>query len=85
MPNTKTSTSPSLSLFLPASHYVEKVYRESEHGKILHEAICSIQTSNRTHFCLKLTGQIIGNDQEGVVIIWQELLGCDAEGVKKSI
>ncbi|EGG02011.1 uncharacterized protein MELLADRAFT_110516 [Melampsora larici-populina 98AG31] len=83
MPTTKTSTSTSLSLFLPASHYVEKVYRKTELDKLLHEAICSIQTSNRTHLCLKLTGQIIGNDQEGVVILWQELLGCDVEGVKR--
>ncbi|KAG0143583.1 hypothetical protein CROQUDRAFT_717084 [Cronartium quercuum f. sp. fusiforme G11] len=73
-----------LSLFLPSAHHVEKVYLKSESGHRFHEAICAIQTCNRTHICLSLTGQVIGNDEEGVVKLWQDLLGCDDEGVKLS-
>lgn len=76
------TTKSELAMFLPSAHYVEKVYRTAEDGKSLHEAICAIQTARRTHLCLRMTGQIIGNDEEGLVALWGELLGCDERGVR---
>ncbi|CAG8572739.1 19281_t:CDS:2 [Dentiscutata erythropus] len=57
-----------------------KLPGEKVFGKKLNENICFIQTPSRGVFVLKVTGQIIGNEDDGINFMWQMLLGCGYYG-----
>lgn len=75
---------PRLGLYLPSVHHVESVSLSTaaHGGKPLHPLVASVQTdSGRAHLCLRLTGQVVGNEEDGMVDVWRTLLACDARGV----
>jgi hypothetical protein len=46
-----------------------------------HPALAMVhRASSHTHFVLQETGQVVGNTEEGIVPIWQGILGCDECG-----
>ncbi|CAG8456698.1 16505_t:CDS:2 [Cetraspora pellucida] len=53
----------------------EKVF-----GKTLSENVCFVQTPSRGVFVLRVTGQIIGNEDDGINFMWQMILGCGYYG-----
>ncbi|CAG8473876.1 14990_t:CDS:2 [Dentiscutata heterogama] len=57
-----------------------KLPGEKVFGKKLNENICFVQTPSRGVFVLKVTGQIIGNEDDGINFMWQMLLGCGHYG-----
>ncbi|KAF0383126.1 hypothetical protein F8M41_011795 [Gigaspora margarita] len=57
-----------------------KLPGEKVFGKMLNENICFIQTPSRGVFVLKVTGQIIGNEDDGINFMWQMILWCGHYG-----
>ncbi|CAG8551407.1 21334_t:CDS:2, partial [Gigaspora rosea] len=57
-----------------------KLPGEKVFGKMLNENICFVQTPSRGVFVLKVTGQIIGNEDDGINFMWQMILGCGYYG-----
>nr|ODN91857.1 hypothetical protein L203_01110 [Cryptococcus depauperatus CBS 7841] len=69
-----------LAFYLPQSCQVMSVHAPSQP---FHPDLALIHRhSGLTHFVLKDTGQVVGDEDNGVVSLWQGLLGCDANGRK---
>ena len=51
------------------------------HGLPLHPALAVIQTPMRECYVLRDTGSEVGTEEEGVRLVWQEVLGCSPNGV----
>ena len=50
-----------------------------------HQALAYVhRTSGHTDIVLRETGQVVGEEDGGVVPLWQGLLGCDERGKKDS-
>jgi hypothetical protein len=39
--------------------------------------------SGKSEYVLRETGQVVGDEDEGVVELWQGLMGCDYKGNEK--
>ena len=66
-------------------HHVEKVSFISRDGQALHPAVACVQTPNREYFVLRENGLQIGCEEDGVVNLWMELLGCTASGTAYNV
>ncbi|VDC05574.1 unnamed protein product [Peniophora sp. CBMAI 1063] len=76
----KKSSKQTLGLFLPAHHHVESVHFTAIGDQSLHPALAIIQTPAREYFILRDNGMQVGCEEDGVVEMWQKVLGCDAHG-----
>ena len=56
-------------LFLPQQHCIESVSFMAH----LHPALCVVQTINFAHLVVALTGQVVGNEDEGLFEGWQSV------------
>ncbi|KAA1469769.1 hypothetical protein DENSPDRAFT_773681, partial [Dentipellis sp. KUC8613] len=72
---------PQVSMFLPAHHHVESVHFTAASCAPLHPAIAVIHTLAREYFVLKDNGMQIGCEEDGIVDVWQGILGCDQSGM----
>lgn len=43
------------------------------------------RSSGRSDYVLRETGQVIGDEDGGVVELWQGILGCDYKGAEKDM
>ncbi|KAI0693960.1 hypothetical protein BC835DRAFT_1039478 [Cytidiella melzeri] len=77
----RTHAQDTVSLYLPAHHHVESVHFATSAGVPLHPALAVIQTPSREHFILKDNGMEVGCEEDGVLSLWMELLGCDSKGL----
>lgn len=61
----------------PRSHQILSVHRPAT----LHPALAIVhRSSGYSEFVLAETGQVVGIEDEGVVSLYQGLIGCDAKG-----
>lgn len=52
----------------------------------LHPALAIVhRASGYSEYVLAETGQMVGTEDEGVVELWQGLLGCDYKGVRNTV
>lgn len=63
-------------------HHVESVHFMSPRGDELHPAVAVVQTPHREYFVLRDNGMQIGCEEEGVAVVWQEILQCDDKGLQ---
>ncbi|KAG9101239.1 hypothetical protein FRC06_003247 [Ceratobasidium sp. 370] len=74
----------SLGLLVSEHHLVESVYLEAKSPGVnarLHSALALVLTApGREYFVLRDTGTPVGASDEGLEVIWQDLMGCDAWG-----
>ncbi|KAH8088569.1 hypothetical protein HD553DRAFT_257406, partial [Filobasidium floriforme] len=76
-----------VSLFLPESHQVELVsFNITTNGKRyeLHPSIAVVARKTSEDLVLRMTGQVIGNVDQGVSELYKHVLGCDDRGVAVS-
>ncbi|KAH9480512.1 hypothetical protein JR316_0007112 [Psilocybe cubensis] len=69
-----------LNLFLPAHHHVESVHFTTTYGEPLHPALAVVQTPAREYFILKDNGMQVGCEEEGIALVWIELIKCTSTG-----
>ncbi|KAG8737237.1 hypothetical protein FRC10_008407 [Ceratobasidium sp. 414] len=73
-----------LGLLVSEHHLIESVHLEVKSPRVntrLHSALALVLTApGREYFVLRDTGTPIGTSDEGLEVIWQELMGCDAWG-----
>ncbi|PCH39764.1 hypothetical protein WOLCODRAFT_67849 [Wolfiporia cocos MD-104 SS10] len=72
---------PSVKLYLPEHHHVESVHFTTSCGRTMHGALASVQTPHREYYILRDNGMQVGCEEEGVALVWQEVLKCDARGL----
>ena len=61
-------------------HHVESIHFSASGGQCLHLALAVVQTPAREYFILRENGMQVGCEEDGVVEMWQKVLGCDARG-----
>ena len=61
-------------------HHIESVHFTSSNGEALHPAIAVVQTPWREYYILKDNGMQIGCEEDGIPIVWMQLLGCNSVG-----
>ncbi|WVQ66283.1 uncharacterized protein L199_004462 [Kwoniella botswanensis] len=72
------NNSSAVELYLPESSQVLSVHVDKPP---YHPALASVHRhSGITDFVLAETGQVVGNEDEGVSSLWQGFLGCDSNG-----
>ncbi|KAG8685201.1 hypothetical protein FRC08_013247 [Ceratobasidium sp. 394] len=73
-----------LGLLVSEHHLVESVHLEAKSSRVgtrLHPALALVLTApGREYFVLRDTGTPIGTSDEGLEVIWQELMECDVWG-----
>lgn len=83
LPSSVTSPSLQLAFYLPPSFHLEDItISSSSESEKLHSAIAMVTTAERSYYVLKMTGQILGSEEEGVGEIWQKMVGCKRDGSK---
>ncbi|CCL98412.1 uncharacterized protein FIBRA_00409 [Fibroporia radiculosa] len=70
-----------VNLYLPEHHHIESVYFTASEGQQLHAALAVVQTPHRSYYILRDNGMQVGCEEDGIGLLWQQLLGCDASGV----
>lgn len=63
-------------------HHVESTHFTTRTQTALHPALAIVQTPGREYYILKDNGMQIGCEEDGVVEVWQRIVGCDVRGVK---
>lgn len=56
----------------------------SPDGRPLHPAVATVQTPLREYYILKDNGMQIGCEEEGIPVVWMELIGCNSAGMAAS-
>ncbi|TFK27997.1 hypothetical protein FA15DRAFT_753800 [Coprinopsis marcescibilis] len=85
-PNKKLSESSAvfLNLYLPEHHLIESVHFTSRDGKCLHPAVAVVQTPGREYYILKDNGMQIGCEEDGIPLVWRNILSCDCYGISET-
>ncbi|KAI0926702.1 hypothetical protein AcV5_007423 [Taiwanofungus camphoratus] len=71
----------SVNFYLPGHHHVESVHFATSDGRPLHTALAVVQTPHREYYILRDNGMQVGCEEEGVAIVWQQILKCDRSGL----
>jgi hypothetical protein len=71
-----------LVLSLSSHHHVESVHFATSKGRQLHPALAIVQTIGREYWILRDNGMQVGCEEDGgVAPVWQQMIGCNREGV----
>lgn len=62
-------------------HYIESVHFTTARGEALHPALAVIQTPVREMYVLRDTGSEVGTEEEGVKMVWMDVLQCSSKGI----